>query len=362
MKNPKKRWTAALLLTFVVLLGLCGGTVRLVDPFFHYHNPDPEGEVWFDQRAQGAGLLRSQEYETVLMGSSLAANYRPFWFDVFYETSTVKVTFPNGGFGEFTRALDYACTQQDVERVIFGLDPNLLARDPEEEPDQLPEYLYDTNPWNDGQYLLNKDVLMRSGYTLLKKMSGETQSIQDAFVWDGNVFFSKELALAGYERPEATGETLAADAFLENGRANLERVTGWLEQYPDTEFIFFFSPYSILFWDKTARLGQTEAMLSALEQACNTLLTYDNVKLYGFLLDREIVENLDNYCDYVHHSGAVCRRILAKMAAGEDRLTAENTEKVLANWRDFVVDYDYEKFWDESFWWKWNETHPGVPA
>lgn len=161
MKNPKKRWTAALLLTVVVLLGLCGGTVRLVDPFFHYHNPDPEGEVWFDQRAQGAGLLRSQEYETVLMGSSLAANYRPFWFDVFYETSTVKVTFPNGGFGEFTRALDYACTQQDVERVIFGLDPNLLARDPAEEPDQLPEYLYDTNPWNDGQYLLNKDVLMR---------------------------------------------------------------------------------------------------------------------------------------------------------------------------------------------------------
>ena len=111
MKTPYQRWAAALLLTAAVLLALCAGTVRLVDPFFHYHDPDPEGEVWFDQRAQGAGLLRSQEYETLLMGSSLAANYRPFWFDVFYGTSTVKVTFPNGGFGEFTQALDYACTQ-----------------------------------------------------------------------------------------------------------------------------------------------------------------------------------------------------------------------------------------------------------
>lgn len=345
MKNPKKRWTAALLLTFVVLLGLCGGTVRLVDPFFHYHDPDPEGEVWFDQRAQGAGLLRSQEYETVLMGSSLAANYRPFWFDVFYETSTVKVTFPNGGFGEFTRALDYACTQQDVERVIFGLDPNLLARDPEEEPDQLPEYLYDTNPWNDGQYLLNKDVLMRSGYTLLKKMSGETQSIQDAFVWDGNVFFSKELALAGYERPEATGETLAADAFLENGRANLERVTGWLEQYPDTEFIFFFSPYSILFWDKMNQLGQTEAMLTLLQETVETLLQYDNAELQFFMADTEVITNLENYADHIHVAGRVTYRMAQAMPTGQYRLTKETYVEVLDGLRDFVVHYDYEQIW-----------------
>ena len=345
MKNPKKRWTAALLLTVVVLLGLCGGTVRLVDPFFHYHDPDPEGEVWFDQRAQGAGLLRSQEYETVLMGSSLAANYRPFWFDVFYETSTVKVTFPNGGFGEFTRALDYACTQQDVERVIFGLDPNLLARDPAEEPDQLPEYLYDTNPWNDGQYLLNKDVLMRSGYTLLKKMSGETQSIQDAFVWDGNVFFSKELALAGYERPEATGETLAADAFLENGRANLERVTGWLEQYPDTEFIFFFSPYSILFWDKMNQLGQTEAMLTLLQETVETLLQYDNAELQLFMADTEVITNLENYADHIHVAGRVTYRMAQAMPTGQYRLTKETYVEVLDGLRDFVVHYDYEQIW-----------------
>lgn len=345
MKNPKKRWTAALLLTFVVLLGLCGGTVRLVDPFFHYHDPDPEGEVWFDQRAQGAGLLRSQEYETVLMGSSLAANYRPFWFDVFYETSTVKITFPNGGFGEFTRALDYACTQQDVERVIFGLDPNLLARDPAEEPDQLPEYLYDTNPWNDGQYLLNKDVLMRSGYTLLKKMSGETQSIQDAFVWDGNVFFSKELALAGYERPEATGETLAADAFLENGRANLERVTGWLEQYPDTEFIFFFSPYSILFWDKMNQLGQTEAMLALLQETVETLLQYDNAELQFFMADTEVITNLENYADHIHVAGRVTYRMAQAMPTEQYRLTKETYVEVLDGLRDFVVHYDYEQIW-----------------
>lgn len=345
MKKTYKRWGLALLATAAVLLALCAGTVRLVDPFFHYHDPDPEGEVWFDQRAQGAGLLRSQEYETVLMGSSLAANYRPFWFDVFYNTSTVKVTFPNGGFGEFTQALDYAYTQRDVERVIFGLDPNLLARSPAEEPDQLPDYLYDGNIWNDGQYLLNKDALLRSGYTLLKKAKGETQTIQDAFVWDGNVFFSRELALAGYERPEETDAALSADAFLENGRENLSVVTGWLEAHPDTEFIFFFSPYSILFWDKMDRLGQTEAMLALLEETTETLLRYDNAELQFFMADTDVITNLDNYADHIHVAGRVTYRMAQAMPTGEYRLTAENRAEVLDGLRDFVVHYDYDQIW-----------------
>jgi len=345
LKRSYTRWTAALLATVLALLAFCAGVVWRIDPFFHYHDPDPEREVWFDQRAQGAGLLRSQEYDTVLMGSSLAANYRAFWFDVFYETATVKVTFPNGGFGEFSTALDYAYTQQDVERVIFGLDLNLLARCPEEEPDELPEYLYDENPWNDGNYLLNKDVLMRSAYTLLKKTNGETQTIQDAFVWDGNVFFSRELALAGYERPEATGETVPADAFLENGRRNLAEVTSWLEAHPDTEFIFFFSPYSVLFWDKMDRLGQTDAMLTLLEETVDTLLDYDNAELQFFMADTNIITDLNNYADHIHVAGRVTYRMAQAMPTGAYRLMEENRMEVLDGLRTFVVHYDYESLW-----------------
>lgn len=346
MKQVHKRWAAALLGTAALLLVLCAGTVRAVDPFFHYHDPDPEGEVWFDQRAQGAGLLRSQKYETVLMGSSLAANYRSFWFDVFYDTSTVKVTFPNGGFEEFSQALDYAYTQQDVKRVIFGLDPNLLARSSEEAPNQLPEYLYDENPLNDGKYLLNKDVLMRSGYTMLKKAAGETQPLQDAFVWDGNVFFSKTLALAGYERPEITGGTVSEEAFLENARINLDVVAGWMEQHPDTEFIFFFSPYSILFWDKMDRQGETEAMLKLLEETTAALLEYENAELQFFMADETIITDLDNYADHIHVAGKVTYRMAEAMPTGSYRMTAENRMEMLDGLRQLVVNYDYDQIWE----------------
>lgn len=342
MNLSKARWAGILLGALLLLLALCAGTVRVVDPFFHYHDPDPEGEVWMDQRGQTAGLLRSQEYETVLMGSSLAANYRPFWFDVFYDTSTVKVTFPNGGFREFTTALDYACSRQEVKRVIFGLDPNLLSRSPAEEPDQLPEYLYDDNPWNDGPYLLNKDTLSRSVYTLLKRSRGETEALQDAFMWDGNMAFSRVEAMAGYTRPEPSGTVLPPDAFRENYLVHLREVTGWIEAHPDVEFIIFFAPYSILFWDRAERLGETEAVFFMLDEVTETLLRYENVELQFFMADRDVITDLDSYADHIHVAGRVTYRLAEAMPAGKYALTEENRRQVLDGLREFVVNYDYE--------------------
>ncbi len=346
METAKKRWAAGLMALVLALLALCAGIVYRVDPFFHYRAPDPAGEVWFDQRCQCAGLLRSQTYETVLMGSSLAANYRPGWFDVFYDTRTVKVTFPNGGFREFDQALEYAFSHQELERVIFGLDPNLLARDPREAPDQLPAYLYDDDPWNDGAYLWNKDVLLRSAYTALKKRAGETQPLEDAFLWDGNVYFSRQLALGAYQRPDPVAEPLPADAFLESCRENLAVVTGWLEAHPDTEFIFFFSPYSILAWDKMQRNGETEAMLTMLDEVTGQLLRYDNAELQFFMADIPTITDLDNYADHLHVAGRVTYGMAQAMPGGQYRLTAENRREVLDGLREFVVHYDYDSIWD----------------
>ena len=341
-----KRWTAGLLAGTLALLAIGGGVVWAVDPFFHYHDPDPEAEVWFDERCQSAGLLRSQEYETVLMGTSLAANYRPYWFDVFYGTSTVKVTFPNGGFHEFTQALDYAYSRQEVKRVIFGLDPNILGRAPEEMPDQLPAYLYDDNPWNDGAYLWNKDVLLRSVYAGWKKARGGTQPLQDAFMWDGSMYFSRELALAGYDRPAAAAQPMDPEALLPACRENLAVVTGWLENHRDTQFVFYFSPYSVLFWDKMQRLGETEAMFRLLDETVRTLLPYDNAEIVCFLDDMAVITDLDNYADHIHVAGRVTYAMAEVMPGGAWTLTEENYRTRLDALREFVVNYDYESIWD----------------
>ena len=73
--------------------------------------------------------------------------------------------------------------------------------------------------------------------------------------------------------------------------------------------------------------------------------------MFFFPAQADIVTDLNNYGDYIHHSGAVCTTLLGELAAGAyeiDPANAENVRQVLSQWRDFVVHYDYEAIWEEA--------------
>ena len=325
-----------------------------VDPCLFYRIPDGRQPVLFNERYQMAGLAKHVEADTVLLGTSMAANYRASWISETFGTSAVRLTLPDGYYSEFDRLMDVLFRAQTPERVIFGMDVNALIRDESGVTAAMPEYLYNANPLDDIRYLLNKDTLYYSVYTLLADHRGQGDTLDEGFTWDDEQWWNHMTALAGYDRPEAAAEALPAGAYAANVSANLAAAERWVTEHPETEFDFFLPPYSILFWDKAIRSGSADAVFAAIAQAGQTLLQYDNVRLYGFLMDEEIVTNLDNYCDYIHHSGEVCRQVLTQLRAGEHRLTAENLEETLASWRAFVVNYDYEKFWDQDFWLRWN--------
>lgn len=354
MKQAYKRWVCGLLATCIVLLAGCAAVVYFVDPCLYYRIPENWDPVLFSERYQAAGLAKNVPADTVLMGTSMAANYRGSDIAETFGTTAVRITIPDGYLSEFDKTMNVLFDSQTPQRVIFGLDANILVRDESGLTSAMPDYLYNDNPLDDVKYLVNKDTLYYSVYVLMANRWDEADTLDEGFTWDGTVWWNHATALANYARPEIVPETVPADAYLSHASDNLAVVESWITAHPETEFDIFFPPYSILFWDKTARLGETDAVFAALELACERLLQYDNVQLYDFLMDPEIVLDLDNYCDYVHHSGAVCTQVLDKMAAGECRLTAENYQDTLAQWREFVVDYDYEKYWDESFWITWN--------
>lgn len=357
MKQAYRRWVCGLLAGIIALLAACGAVVYVVDPCLYYRIPDKWQPVLFNERYQMAGLARNVEADTVLVGTSMAANYRASWIEETFGTSAVRLTIPDGYYSEFDQVMDLLFQAQDQERVIFAMDLNTLVRDESGLTGALPDYLYNSSPLDDIQYLLNKDTLYYSVYTLLANHWGQGDTIDEGFTWDQNEWWNHMSALKNYQRPEIAGGQLPAGAYAADVAANLAVLEGWITRHPETEFDIFLSPYSILFWDKVIRDGSVEAVFAAIRQVGETLLQYDNVKLYGYLMDADIVADLDNYCDYVHHSGAVCQEILAMLRADEGRLTAENLEETLASWHEFVIHYDYEKFWDESFWHQWNAEH-----
>lgn len=356
MRQTCKRWAISLLAGFLALLCACAAVVYAVDPCFYYRAPAGDA-VFFNERYQDAGLAKNIPADTVLLGTSMVANYRASRVAETFGGTAVKLTVPDGYLSEFNQILHVVWKNQSPRRIVFGMDVNILTRDESGLTGAMPGYLYDDNPVNDIKYLLNKDTLYYSIYTQLERSRGTAQPLDEAFTWDKTTWWNHMTALENYPRPERTAAALPADAYLANVNRNLAVIQGWITAHPDTEFDLFFPPYSILFWDKEQRLGEQAAVFAAMERACDVLLQYDNVKLYGFLMDREIVTNLDNYCDYIHHSGAVCNQVLSLMASDQYRLTRENARQTLANWKNFVLYYDYDMFWDESFWMQWNRTH-----
>lgn len=356
-----QRWAAGFLALVLVLCVLCAGIVYAVDPLLYYRMPEKWKPVFFSERYQAAGLVKHVEADTVLLGSSMVANIRSSWAAEAYGGSALRLTIPDGYFSEFSQVLDLLFRSQTPKRVVFALDLNILSRSEDGVTGAMPGYLYDQNPFNDFQYLLNKDSLYYSLYVLLENRWGGGETVDEGFIWHDGTVWGRSETLLLYKRPLLAEAPVDSGAYLENTEANLAVMKGWFQAHPDTEFQVYLSPYSILFWDRAIRLGELDARLAALERACEVLTDCENAVLYAPLLDRDLITDLDNYGDYIHHSGEAGRRILARIAAGDYRLTAENIPGALTDWRNFVVNYDYEALWDKAFWERWYELHDAPP-
>ena len=339
----KAKWFAAIALGMALLILLPSALlVAWVDPFFRHRAPG-EAEVFLEERYENPGIAANSDYENVLMGTSLVCNYRASWFTEGTGSPTVKLGYRDGYLSEFDAAMEIVKrTHPEIRQVWFGLDLNILIRSDSQRTVELPEYLYNENPFDDVNYYWNRDVLLRCKTVLEQRAAGTAEPIDDAYLLtDGNTF-SREETLKNYKRPDVKAEQLPADAYFAACDENLAVVERWLAEFPDTEFTFFFSPYSILYWDMVIRQGELDARLAALERAIVRLSAYDNVTLCFFMDRQEIITDLDNYMDYIHVSEEVNRGLAEEMIRGESRIDGENCVPVLAALEEFVRSYDYD--------------------
>jgi len=361
MNKTYQRWAQGFLAALLALLAVCAGVVYAVDPCLYYRMPQDRLPVFFNERYQAAGMVKNVPADTVLLGSSMAANYRSSWIGEFYHCSGLRVTIPDGYFSEYGQVMDLLFRENAPERVLFALDLNALIRDSGGVTDAMPDYFYNRSSLDDVKYLLNKDSLYYSLYALMTSRRGGGQTLDEGFTWDKTSAWGKYETLRTYERPEISAEQTPEDAYVQFTEENLSVMEGWFLAHPDTKFEVFLSPYSILSWDRAIRRGDLDARLKALELACKTLTGFSNVRLHAPLFAKDMVTELDNYCDYVHHSGEAGKWVLGNVCGEKFLLRAGDVEKALADWRDFVVNYDYDSLWDQEFWDQWYAEHDAPP-
>jgi len=86
---------------------------------------------------------------------------------------------------------------------------------------------------------------------------------------------------------------------VENVRQNISSLT---DAYPDVTFYYFFTPYSILWWQRRVEGGDIYRQIEAEQLVIEEILKCPNIKLYSFNNNFDITTDLNNYRDRLHYA------------------------------------------------------------
>lgn len=348
-----KRWITGWGCISLICLGIISYKTYKVDPYFHYHAPDTDNYYYEleNERSQNDGISRNFDYDSIIIGSSMCENFKTSEMDQLFGTKSVKLPYSGATYHELGQCIDRAISYNDETKIVisgldmvrYGDDSTLLRTD----LGTFPFYLYDSNPFNDIEYLLNRDV----AFNLVLDMeidslsayfeSGIT-SFDDYACWfrtsginavkPGGISVDKETDQIAFD--ENTKEVV-----IQNITSN---ITDIANRYPDVDFYYFLTPYSAVWWGEEINSGDFYKQIEKERCVIEQLLRYDNIKLFSFNLRTDITTDINNYCDERHYGFWINSLILKWMSEDKYRITPENYEEYLRQEQEFYYTFDYE--------------------
>jgi len=342
-----KKCSCAALAALVLLLALYAAAVYIIDPYMHYHEPwlGMQMQRSDDSRYENYGLARFAQYDSIMLGTSVTQDAKGSEFNSLFEANAVKIKFAGSYFKELGDFLKYAYEHHEgpIDQVFWVLDLThvLTSVDTVGHTDN-PEYLYDTNFWNDSKYLLNKDVAP----DLLRPLFNLSPVDHDHQVWNDPTGWETLVKVYGPNRPEQQPEKeftpeLRAQV-LENYETNVLSIA---REHPETQFYFIIPPGNAFFWDYVTRNGEYTCYMSGIETVMREMLALPNATVYNFVDDPAKTTDLNRYKDRVHFDPAMMSEIIANVAAGDGRITAENIDARMADMRAYWQNIDFDSLY-----------------
>ena len=357
-----KKWCMGLLGSIWVLILFIALIVIYVDPYMHYHEPMIGMNYMASEVYINDGMTKNCKYEAIITGSSTSGGFSEKEAEAVFGKKFICVSFPGESFKRIGDNLQVGfCENEDLDMVIWGLDPMWFIA----EADWLayeayPEYLYDDNLWNDVNYLLNGDVLLKEIVKPLWERKMNQTEIDNLGYDDNEKIITNDkknderekLVLDNYDRPpkniQSVDET-ETEEIIKRLQQNLNKnVIARIEERPEVTFYIFFPPYSVLWWDSIHQSGDEimERRLYMEQFAIEQLLKYNNVQLFSFANNFDLTCNLNNYIDDVHYTSEVYTQILYWIKEGAYRLEKENYKEYLQSISHFYCNYDYDSIWN----------------
>jgi hypothetical protein len=292
-----------------------------------------------DSRMQDAGLIRSQEFDTVLMGTSLAVHFRQSDIDRTLGVRSLKLAMTGSNSREQAFVLA-AAMERRPKRVIWQMDDWIFRDAPEIDSDvYVPADLYRRNAKGIASYLFSGATARESLWIAARAFpplepivarltNGVTFKFSIPRVDDINTlrtdfdvagFYNAQNSLAAFRRitDPARSNAMAEGYDYDAMERNFERdAVALIEGNPNVAFDIYFAPYSILHFVamRDASPGTLQIAYDFSAYAFQRLQQFPNVRLHDFRGVKDVTHDLGNYGDVIHHSPAVDLKILSWLA------------------------------------------------
>jgi hypothetical protein len=296
-----------------------------------------------DSRLQNAGLIRSRDFNAVLMGTSLSVHLRPSEINRKFGVQTVKLAMSGSTSVEQRFVLDAALRRRPA-LVFWEFDDRAFFESPGIDEDEfIQPGLYRLNLKGIANYLFGLDTTRESFFIALGAIRplkvvahGLAAAQYLKFYGDevdeiGTLPVNSDLSAiynaASIRGAFATAEKYPKEIYVRYDYPTLVRnferdFVSVISNNPDTRFCVFVPPYSILQFvairDVAPKALQTIYDFSA--YAFPRLLSLPNVTLFDFRDVQDITHDLDNYMDLLHYRPTVDLRVLSFLASGENRV------------------------------------------
>jgi hypothetical protein len=298
-----------------------------------------------DSRLQDAGLIQSQQFDTVLMGTSLAIHFRQSDIDRILGAHSLKLSL-NGSSSVEQNFVLAAALERHPKLVLWELDDWIFPDAPDIDSNAfVPANLYRRNIKGFAGYLFSGSMARESAWILARSIPLIEKPV--AWLTNGVIFkfplvnvddinvlrpgfdvagtYNAKKAMAAFRHiTDPVRSVYLADGIDYDMRVrNFERdMAGLIASHPDVTFEVYFPPYSILQWVamRDASPGTFDQVYKFTAYVIRRLTSFPNVKLFDFRAVRDVTHDLNNYADVIHHSPSIDLKVLSWLADGKYRV------------------------------------------
>jgi hypothetical protein len=361
-----RRLAFAFLIPVMLALLVFFGTLYAYDPLSIFHLPwGREFTIAGNMRWQNAALIKHFDFDSIIIGNSHTENTSAREAGDLFGGAFMNLSMAGSSLYEQSFVLNRAFREKDIKTVFRLIHPNHDRARPGGYSADNWAYLYDANPLNDFDVYLNAFYL-----GCLRKWSSAPECVGTSFNrdmptawfeqsdyasrfggldkwvlhhdnWQISGFMHKTLpALAS--RPPVEQRPIASETAAAVRADINEFIVGLAREHPETRFICFFSPGSLLEKAVLAWDGRLEYYLFWVRETVMLSKDCGNIEIYGF--DNEaFTQDIANYKDLDHYSKDINSLILTSIHAGANRLTPETVDAYIERVRSRTLSFDMLK-------------------